>query len=317
MKVQDIISEATPGLGTAIKAGVNAFKAARSGVPAVAQATAKTAPKAATTAAAATKAANPVAQATGNLSWWETLMVKHADKVKGKEVALAKGALKSEVLKSSADDIVKMLTTLQMVKEAGVYWYESNNLESQLKSGAITQQQYDDGIIKLRGVAITSIIAPKIGAWGAGKIATFTGLRLIPWVIKVSGSPNAADALKHLTKKTVQAGIIAWMSGATKVANLTDSSGKEWLEDSLGIMITGVGSLPGLAGTVIDAINSLAQTATGTGGAVDLQKQRDAGDPKAQQDFDPNDPMSIMGKAVGGGVFADPFKGTSRAGKFL
>ena len=120
MKVQDIISEATPGLGTAIKAGVNAFKAARSGAPAVAKTTAKTAPKAATTAAAATKAANPVAQATGNLSWWETLMVKHADKVKGKEVALAKGALKSEVLKSSADDIVKMLTTLQMVKESGV-----------------------------------------------------------------------------------------------------------------------------------------------------------------------------------------------------
>ena len=123
--------------------------------------------------------------------------------------------------------------------------------------------------------------------------------------------------MKHLTKKTVQAGIIAWMSGATKVANLTDSSGKEWLEDTLGIMITGVGSLPGLAGTVFDALKSVQQTATGTGGAVDLQKQRDAGDPKAQQDFDPNDPMSIMGKAIGGGAFADPFKGTSRAGKFL
>jgi hypothetical protein len=31
---------------------------------------------------------------------------------------------------------------------------------------------------------------------------------------------------------------------------------------------------------------------------------------------DPNDPMSIMGKAVGG-TFADPFKGTSRAGSTL
>jgi hypothetical protein len=309
MKVHDIISEATPGLGTAIKAGVNAFKAARSGAPAVAKATAKTAPKAASTAANASSTATKAAtQSVDDLDWWGRKMVKYADKAKGKEVALAKGALKSEVLKSSADDIVKMLTTLQMVKEAGVYWYESNNLESQLKSGAITQQQYDDGIIKLRGVAITSIIAPKIGAWGAGKIATLTGLRLIPWVMKVSGSPNAADALKHLTSKFVQGGIILWMgSGA----------GKEWLEDSLGIMITGVGSLPGLAGTVVDAIDALVQTATGKGGAVDLQKQRDAGDPKAQQDFDPNDPMSIMGKAVGGGAFADPFKGTSRAGKFL
>ena len=314
MKVHDIISEANPI--SALKTGIAAYKSARASAPVVAKATTKTATKAASTAAKGTTATKAATQSVDDLGWWENMMAKHADKVKGKEVALAKGALKSEVLKSSADDIVKMLTTLQMVKEAGVYWYESNNLESQLKSGAITQQQYDDGIIKLRGVAITSIIAPKIGAWGAGKIATFTGLRLIPWVIKVSGSPNAADALKHLTKKTVQAGIIAWMSGATKVANLTDSSGKEWLEDSLGIMITGVGSLPGLAGTVIDAINSLAQTATGTGGAVDLQKQRDAGDPKAQQDFDPNDPSSIMGKAVGG-AFADPFKGTGRSASIL
>ena len=314
MKVHDIISEANPI--SALKTGIAAYKSARASAPVVAKATTKTATKAASTAAKGTTATKAATQSVDDLGWWGNMMAKHADKVKGKEVALAKGALKSEVLKSSADDIVKMLTTLQMVKEAGVYWYESNNLESQLKSGAITQQQYDDGIIKLRGVAITSIIAPKIGAWGAGKIATFTGLRLIPWVIKVSGSPNAADALKHLTKKTVQAGIIAWMSGATKVANLTDSSGKEWLEDSLGIMITGVGSLPGLAGTVIDAINSLAQTATGTGGAVDLQKQRDAGDPKAQQDFDPNDPSSIMGKAVGG-AFADPFKGTGRSASIL
>ena len=314
MKVHDIISEANPI--SALKTGIAAYKSARASAPVVAKATAKTATKAASTAAKGTTATKAATQSVDDLGWWGNKMAKHADKVKGKEVALAKGALNSEVLKSSADDIVKMLTTLQMVKEAGVYWYESNNLESQLKSGAITQQQYDDGITKLRGVAITSIIAPKIGAWGAGKIATLTGLRLIPWVIKVSGSPNAADALKHLTKKTVQAGIIAWMSGATKVANLTDSSGKEWLEDSLGIMITGVGSLPGLAGTVIDAINSLAQTATGTGGAVDLQKQRDAGDPKAQQDFDPNDPSSIMGKAVGG-AFADPFKGTGRSASIL
>ena len=306
MKVHDIISEALPGLGTAI----NAVKAARTTAPSVAQAAVKTAPK----------ATKPVAQAAGELSWiddlsqktvdaswWERSAVKYAKKIKGKEVALAKGALKSEVLKSSADFIVNILTGLQLLKEGSVYWYMSNQLDAQLASGAINQQKYDEELTKLRGLAITSLIAPKIGAWGAGKLATFTGLKLIPWVVKVSGSPNAAEAMKYLTSKAVQAGIIAWMGAG---------DGKKWLEDTFGIMITGVGSLPGLAGTLVDALKAVQQTATGTGGAADLQKQRDSGDPKAQQDFDPNDPASIMGKAIGG-AFADPSKGTGRAASIL
>ena len=301
MKVHDIISEANPI--SALKTGVAAYKAARAGAPAVAKA-ASTAAKGASTAA---KAAKPVAQAADDLSWWEKMAIKNADKIKGKEIALAKGALKSEVLKSSADDIVKFLTAAQMIKEASVYWLKSNELDAQLASGAINQQKYDEEITKLRGLAITSILAPKIGAWGAGKLATVTGLKLIPWVVKVSGSPNAAEAMKHLTSKAVQAGIIAWMGAG---------DGKKWLEDTFGIMITGVGSLPGMAGTVTDALKAVYQTATGTGGAADLQKQRDAGDPTAQQDFDPNDPMSVMGKAVGG-AFADPFKGTGRSASIL
>lgn len=311
MKVHDIISEALPGLSTAI----NAVKAARTTAPAVAKATVKTAPKAASTAAkasTATKAARTTApkaapQSVDNLSWWEDKAIKYADKIKGKELALAKGALKSEVLKNSADDIIKFLTAAQLLKEAGVYWLKSNDLDAQLASGAINQQKYDEELTKLRGVGILSLVAPKIGAWGAGKLATLTGLKLIPWVVKVSGSPNAAEAMKYLTSKAVQTGIIAWMGVG---------EGKKWLEDTLGIMVTGVGSLPGLAGTVFDALKAVQQTATGTGGSADLQKQRDAGDPTAQQDFDPNDPASIMGKAVGG-AFADPFKGTGRAASIL
>jgi hypothetical protein len=302
MKVHDIISEANPI--SALKTGVAAYKAARASAPVVAKATTKAAAKGVSTAS---KAAKPVAQAADDLGWWGNMAVKNADKIKGKEIALAKGALKSEVLKSSADDIVKFLTAAQVIKEASVYWLKSNELDAQLASGAINQQKYDEELTKLRGLAITSIIAPKIGAWGAGKLATFTGLKLIPWVVKVSGSPNAAEAMKYLTSKAVQSGIIAWMGAG---------EGKKWLEDTLGIMITGVGSLPGMAGTVFDALKAVQQTATGTGGAVDLQKQRDSGDPKAQQDFDPNDPMSIMGKAVGG-AFADPFKGTGRAASIL
>jgi hypothetical protein len=305
MKVHDIISEANPI--SALKTGIAAYKSARAGAPVVAKATAKTVPKAASTAAKGTTATKAVTQSIDDPSWWEKMAIKNADKIKGKEVALAKGALKSEVLKSSADDIVKFLTAAQMLKEAGVYWLKSNDLDAQLASGAINQQKYDEELTKLRGVGILSLVAPKIGAWGAGKLATLTGLKLIPWVVKVSGSPNAAEAMKYLTSKAVQTGIIAWMGVG---------EGKKWLEDTLGIMITGVGSLPGLAGTVFDALKAVQQTATGTGGAADLQKQRDAGDPKAQQDFDPNDPTSIMGKAIGG-AFADPFKGTGRSASIL
>jgi hypothetical protein len=302
MKVHDIISEANPI--SALKTGIAAYKSARAGAPVVAKATAKASVKGASNA---TKSAKSVAQVADDSSWWEKMAIKNADKIKGKEVALAKGALKAEVLKNSADDIVKFLTAAQMIKEAGVYWLKSNELDAQLQSGAITQEKYNEELTKLRGLAITSIIAPKIGAWGAGKLATVTGLKLVPWLVKVSGSPNAAEAMKHLTSKTVQAGIIAWMGAG---------DGKKWLEDTFGVMITGIGSLPGMAGTVVDAVNALVQTATGTGGAAELQKQRDAGDPKAQQDFDPDDPMSIMGKAVGG-AFADPFKGTGRSASVL
>jgi hypothetical protein len=96
--------------------------------------------------------------------------------------------------------------------------------------------------------------------------------------------------------------------------------GKKWLEDTFGTLLTGVGSLPELAGTAFDALTAVYQTATGTGNAAVLNKQRADGvpgsEPTIDPTIDPNDPMSIMGKAVGG-TFVDPFKGTSRAGSTL
>jgi hypothetical protein len=311
MNIHEIISEA--GVGTAVKALSTLSKASKA-APAVAKSTAKAATKAATktagkatTATKATKAATNASKTTPRTSWWEDMAIKNASKIAGKEAELAKGALKSAVLKNQADEIVKYMTAAQVIKEAGVYWLKSNELDEKLANGSITPEQYKSELAKLRGVAITSIIAPKIGAWAGGKLATVTGLRLIPWLTKISGSPNAADAMKYLSSKAVQAGIIAWMGAG---------DGKKWLEDTFGTLLTGVGSLPELAGTAFDALKAVYQTATGTGAAAELNKARAAGEPGSEPAVDPNDPMSIMGKAVGG-TFADPFKGTSRAGSTL
>ena len=318
MNIHEIVSEVNAG--TAVKALSTLGKASKA-APTVAKSTAKTAAKAATKSAGkattATKTAKAATTATKttktapSTSWWDDAAIKYADKIAGKETELAKGALKSAVLKNQADEIVKYMTAAQVIKEAGVYWFKSNELDEKLAKGLITPEQYKSELAKLRGVAITSLIAPKIGAWAGGKLATVTGLRLIPWLTKISGSPNAADAMKYLSSKAVQAGIIAWMGAG---------DGKKWLEDTFGTLLTGVGSLPELAGTAFDALTAVYQTATGTGNAAVLNKQRADGvpgsEPTVDPTIDPNDPMSIMGKAVGG-TFADPFKGTSRAGSAL
>lgn len=315
MKIHDIIAEnnvdemaGLVGAGIARGAGLAKSaipKIAKKVIPKVTKTIPKSVPKSVpkTTPKSTPKSTTPKSQPkTSGEGWWDSQALKYADKVKGKEVELAKGALKSAVLKAQADDIVKILTLGQMGTEAAVYWYKSNELDKKLAAGQITKEQYESELRTLRGLAITALIAPKIGSWVGGKLATVTGLKLIPWLTKVSGSPNAAEAMKYLTSKAVQAGIISWM---------TVGGGKDWLKDTFGVMITGVGNIPELAGTVYEAMKAIYQTATGTGAAAELNKQRADGVPGSEPTLDPNDPMSIMGKAVGG-AFADPFKGTGR-----
>jgi hypothetical protein len=317
MKVHQIVSE--NGFISALKTGYNAFKGARSAIPGAVD----DAQKAATAAAKKAQAIKDLA-ATGKPSkaaidavnattkgstktgvaktatWWDNEAAKLATKIKGKEDALAAGALKSTVLANKADDIVGFMYKAEILKEAGVYWYKSNQIENDPK---LSPEEKQEAIRKLRGEFILSVIGPKVGAWAISKVAF--PLKIIPWLTKISGSPNAAEVMKHLSKRGTEAALIAWFGAG---------GGKQWLNDTMGFLVTGVGSAPELIDTVYEVTKAVVQTATGNIPAGAKTSSSGGSD----SEVDPNDPMSIMNKVsgmMGGGNYVDPFKGTGRGGK--
>lgn len=287
MKIHQIVSEANPF--SAFKAGVNAYKAARAAAPAAANATQKVA-KTAAQGAKSAKGAKDVAKTT---SWWDDEAAKLAAKISGKEAALAQGALKTTVLANKADEIVRMMYAVDLVKEASVYWYKANQIENNPK---LSPAEKKAAITRLRGELITSVIAPKVGAWGISKLAY--PLKIVPWLTKISGSPNAAELMKHLSKRGTEAALIAWFGAG---------DGKKWLTDTFGVMITGVGSIPDLVGTVYEIAKAATQVATGN-----MPKGVEKTDASG---IDPTDPFSILQKAGEMGGRVDPFKGTGRGGQ--
>ena len=291
MKIHQIVSEADPI--SALRTGWNAYRAARNAAPAVANATRRAATTAATRAATGGRAAATAAADTASsASWWEREAARIGANVTGREAALAAGAIKSKVLASKADDIIKFMYTADMIKEATVYWYKATQIE---KDPSKSPEQKEEAIRQLRGELILSVIAPKVGAWGISKLAF--PLKIIPWLTKVSGSPNAAELMKYLSKRGVEAALITWFGAG---------EGKKWLTDTFGVMVTGVGSLPDLVGKIYDVAKAATQVATGN---------LPDGFKKSDQEIDVNDPMSIMNRAGGAAGGFDPFKGTGRGGK--
>ena len=108
--------------------------------------------------------------------------------------------------------------------------------------------------------------------------------------------------MKHLSKRGTEAALIAWFGAG---------GGKDWLRDTFGFLITGVGSAPELVGTVYEITKAATQVATGN-------MPPDVKPSGSDDAFDPNDPLSIMNKVagqMGSGTYVDPFKGTGRGGK--
>jgi len=177
---------------------------------------------------------------------------KAADKANAAKVAKAKkiddAAKFAVVSKHMGEEATKYLARLNLLAAATEYWWRSSELDKQLASGAIDQQTYDQEIIKLRGLAITQWIAPKIGAWVANKAAAITLVKQLPWVIKKLGMPNAGAILKDFAKPAVQAAIIAFVM---------TPGGKKWLMDTFGEFIIGVGSIPTLAGKIWDVVQGV------------------------------------------------------------
>ena len=315
MKVQDIISEATPGIGTAIKAGVNAFKAARSGAPAVATAVPKmvkgsTAIKSlddiikmtpeklakvpkevlepwgkAAADAKNYKAMDKIANVLGKDT--RTLYQKIAPNViGGKSIApevLAAQALKNSSLAGKSADVVKLAATLELTQETVKYWSRSSELDKQLAAG-MSQEEYNKQLQQLRGQFIAGVVAP----WAAMAILKYPAklLKIVPGAMKIVGFPNAAEITTILAKRGAQVALLAWFGS---------DAGKKWLTDLVGESFIGaLGDIPAMAGQVYDVIKAGAQVATGNTPAGFTPSSDEVGG--------------------GQGKYIDPFKGTSREG---
>jgi len=323
MKVHDIISEA-PGLGTAIKAGVNAFKAARSSAPAVAQAATTAVKKATATgitslddivkmtpeqlAKLASKPAGVEALKALGKEATDAQNYKAMDKIAnvlgkdtrnlyqkvapnligGKTIApevLAAQALKNSSLAGKSADVVKLAATLELTQETVKYWGRSSDLDKKLAAGEITQEEYNSQLQQLRGQFIVGVVAP----WATMAILKYPAklLKIVPGAMKMVGFSNAAEITSILAKRGAQLALLGWFGSDT---------GKKWLTDLVGGSFIGaLGDIPAMAGQVYDVLQAGTQVATGVGLPADFKPSSDE---------------------VGGGQgkYIDPFKGTSREG---
>jgi hypothetical protein len=283
MKVQDIISEATPpGLGTAIKAGVNAFKAARSGEPAVANAVPKAAKNASKVAKAVVSTADDAVKDTRTA--YQKFAPTWLGGAKASPEVLAAQALKTSKFADKAGDVVKLATAIELSQETLKYWSRSSDLDKKLAAGEITQEEYNKQLQQLRGQFIAGVVAP----WAAMAILKYPAklLKIVPGAMKIVGFPNAAEIVSILAKRGAQVALIAWFG--------TDA-GKKWLTDLVGESFIGaLGDIPAMAGEVYDVLKAATQVATGN----------------TPPGFTPSS------DEVGGGSgkYIDPFKGTSREG---
>jgi hypothetical protein len=283
MKVHDIISEATPpGLGTAFKAGVDAFKAARSGAPAVAKAAPKAAKNASKVAKAVASTADDAVKDTRTA--YQKFAPTWLGGAKASPEVLAAQALKTSKFADKAGDVVKLATAIELSQETLKYWSRSSDLDKKLAAGEITQEEYNKQLQQLRGQFIAGVVAP----WAAMAILKYPAklLKIVPGAMKIVGFPNAAEIVSILAKRGAQVALIAWFG--------TDA-GKKWLTDLVGESFIGaLGDIPAMAGEVYDVLKAATQVATGN----------------TPPGFTPSS------DEVGGGSgkYIDPFKGTSREG---
>ena len=191
----------------------------------------------------------PAATAEKPKSSW---LDKANDKVTAAKLAKAEKVANTEkllfVTKHYGEETTKYLAKLNLLAAATEYWWRSSKLDKQLESGAIDQQTYDQEIIKLRGLAITQWIAPKIGYWVANKVAALTLVKRLPWVISKLGMPNASVIINNFARPAVQAAMIAFVM---------TPGGKKWLLDTFGAFVIGVGSIPTLASKIWDVVQGV------------------------------------------------------------
>jgi hypothetical protein len=220
-----------------------------------------------------------------------------------RQMATHRATAQAEVLGRLTDtglDFAKLLYVADSIYD---YYTAKAILDAKKASGELSEADYEKELTLLRGQLIAGYIAPKI-AGGLTRLTAGNATNLFSWVIKTAGFPKQAillKAAKDVAIKAGQAGLLAFFS--------TDK-GRQWLTDSFGLIVTGLGSAGNLAADFLDFSKAAYQVATG-----DLppgfEKKPDSGETNPDMDKWGGDLNQLTGKEI----FADPFKGTGRGGR--
>jgi len=223
------------------------------------------------------------------LEGWVSSGVKMLAKQSGNA---AKAATKSARAAKAAElvanhygsQFMKMLYTLDIAKEVILYNVKVNRLNKD-------DPNYQEQLRNLRGQFIVAVLAPKVTMWIANKLLLTQILKFLPWALHKTGAHGGAAIIRQLNTKGIEAALLVWFS---------TEAGKKWLTDTFGTLITGVGTIPEIAGDVFQFGKAAIQVATGNIPA------------NAQTSTNGGSSTDIMN--TGGNNANDPFKGTSRAG---
>jgi len=230
--------------------------------------------------------------ATGPTSW----VTRGLEKVTGNATSTATKAQYARAAEIAAEhygsQTMKLFYALDITKEVINYNIQADKLDK-------NAPDYEEQLRTLRGKFITAVIAPKVTIWAANKLFLGKIASAVPWIIKQFPGNRSAE-LAAIVKQVGARGLEAAL-----LVGFSTEAGKQWLVDTFGVMITGVGTIPELASWVGSTVKAANQVATGN---------LPSGFNKPASDIDLSDPFSIMNNGASGGR-VDPFKGTGRGGQ--
>lgn len=215
MKVIEVINESL--IGSALK-GVSSL-VSKSGA-------AKTAPKVTPSVPASTKI-NTKALSKSDRNALAKLL-RQGRKANADDVKSLLGQVRNAQLQQNADKIVKMATTLNIIQESAFYYIRVGELDDQLASGAITQDEYQKKLLALRGQFLFGVLGPKI-AYMMAKPLRMIG-SVIPGTMKIFGAPGAAEYTRLISSAAAKTALTAFLA--------TDK-GKEAMNNFFGGYATG------------------------------------------------------------------------------
>lgn len=170
-------------------------------------------------------------------------------------------SIAAEKLKMKANDIVSLLTTLNIVQEGITYWVKSYDLDP-------NKPEDKEQLTKLRGEFVVGALGPKLAVYLGSKTGVNWLLGLLPRFAGAVGFKS----LEALAKPAAVAALTAFFA---------TSAGKEVVNNLFG------GYLTAGAGMIVNALEELVKATIETGGDL-AQAARDVAQGKVDQVLGPS-----------------------------